>query len=97
MIENLKPEPSVPQRNSPNRLKKLEQYARSIVEQAVSKEKSGDIKLAVQYYLKAADILLVLAKNSRSYNDWNTYSEYAASYHRKINSLLQQIRVSKHL
>jgi hypothetical protein len=84
-----------PQSNRPDKMKMLEQYAISIVEKAVSMEKAGDLGLAVQYYLKAADILLIMSKNASSYNDWNACSERAASYHKKVRSMLQQIRASR--
>lgn len=70
-------------------------YAKSIVAQAVAKEKAGDLGLAAQYYLKASDILLIMANNTDNYKDYTTYFEYASNYHRKINSLLQQVHKAK--
>lgn len=71
------------------------QYAKSIVAQAVAKEKAGEFGLAAQYYLKAADILLIMANNTDNYKDYTAYFEYASNYHRKVNQMLQQIHKAK--
>ncbi len=67
------------------------QYTKSIVAQAVAKEKAGEFGLAAQYYLKAADILLIMANNTDNYKDYSAYFEYASNYHRKVNQMLQQV------
>ena len=95
MISNVGTQSAAAQKNNSCEMSKMVQYAKSIVDKAVAEEKAGDLELAVQYYLKAADILIIIANNTDNYNDWNTYSGYASNYHHKVSQLLQQIHRAK--
>ncbi|MBI2937045.1 MAG: hypothetical protein HYY22_02430 [Thaumarchaeota archaeon] len=86
---------AVPRKSGSCDMSKMVQYAKSIVAQAVAKEKAGEFGLAAQYYLKAADILLIMANNTDNYKDYTAYFEYASNYHRKINQMLQQVHKAK--
>ena len=70
-------------------LQKLEAYSDTMATYAISKEKMGLMNEAASYYLKAADILLVICRNpSIDYPTWSRLSNKASNYHKKIKIML---------
>lgn len=74
--------------SSASKLKKIEWYAGQLITEAVAKEKSGSSEEAILSYLKASDILLVLAKDQDNYTIWRTYTDRADQCQRRAKLLI---------
>lgn len=72
------------------RAKKLEWYADTLVSRASSEEKAGQIQDAITDYLKATDILMLLAKDQENYAAWKRYSDRIEAYQKRIKLLIGQ-------
>jgi len=71
-----------------SRLKKVEWYAGQLITEAVAKEKSGSSEEAILSYLKASDMLLLLAKGQDNYTIWKTYADRADQCQRRAKLLI---------
>jgi hypothetical protein len=71
-----------------SKLKKIEWYAGQLITEAVAKEKSGSTEEAILNYLKASDLLLLLAKGQESYTIWKTYSDRATQCQQRAKTLI---------
>jgi hypothetical protein len=71
-----------------SKVKKFEWYSDFLMSQALSEEKSGSIQEAIRDYLKAADVLLLLAKDQEDYTLWKRYSDKAALCQQKVKQLV---------
>jgi len=61
----------------------------------MSKEKEGLLREAASYYLKAADILLVLCRDEGlGYTTWARLSQKASTHHNKVRMLLASHRAT---
>lgn len=74
---------------SDQKAKKLEWYADMLASDAATKEKSGKIQDAIEDYLKAADILLLLTRNEADYSVWKRYSDKITTYQHKVRLLVK--------
>jgi hypothetical protein len=63
-------------------------YAEAIVKDSDAKIQRGEMREAIEGYLKAADIYLMLAKHEDRYSDWQQYIGLADSCHRKVKQLI---------
>jgi hypothetical protein len=73
-----------------SKLKKIEWYAGQLISEALAKEKAGSSEEAILNYLKASDILLLLAKGQDSYTVWKTYADKATQCHQRAKALMAQ-------
>jgi hypothetical protein len=71
-----------------SKLKKIEWYAGQLITEAVAKEKSGSSEEAILSYLKASDILLLLAKGQENYSVWKTYADRATQCQQRAKLLM---------
>lgn len=71
-----------------SKLKKVEWYAGQLITEAVAKEKSGSSEEAILNYLKASDILLLLAKGQDNYSVWKTYADKATQCQQRAKALM---------
>ena len=71
-----------------SKLKKVEWYAGQLITEAVAKEKSGSSEEAILNYLKASDLLLVLAKGQDNYTVWKAYADRADQCQRRAKLLI---------
>ena len=69
-------------------LKKIEWYAGQLITEAVAKEKSGSTEEATLNYLKASDLLLLLAKGQESYIVWKAYADRATQCQQRARTLI---------
>lgn len=74
--------------NEMSKLKKIEWYAGQLINEAVTKEKEGNLEEAIVAYLNAADILLLLAKGQDNYTVWKTYSDRAIQCQQRSRVLM---------
>jgi len=74
--------------NGMSKLKKIEWYAGQLITEAVAKEKSGSVEEAILNYLKASDILLLLAKGQESYTVWKAYADRATQCQQRAKTLM---------
>lgn len=79
---------SATQPSAASKLKKIEWYAGQLITEAVAKEKSGSTEEAVLNYLKASDILLLLAKGQENYTIWKTYADRATQCQQRAKTLI---------
>ena len=70
------------------KLNKIEWYAGQLITEAVAKEKSGSSEEAILSYLKAADILLLLAKGQENYTVWKAYADRATQCQQRAKFLM---------
>lgn len=71
-----------------SKLKKVEWYAGQLITEAVAKEKSGSSEEAILSYLKASDILLLLAKGQDNYTIWKGYADRATQCQQRAKLLM---------
>jgi len=71
-----------------SKLKKIEWYAGQLITEAVAKEKSGSTEEAILNYLKASDLLLLLAKGQGSYTVWKAYADRATQCQQRAKALI---------
>ncbi len=80
---------TAPQQNAGvSKLKKIEWYAGQLITEAVAKEKSGSTEEAILGYLKASDILLLLAKGQENYTVWKAYADRATQCQQRAKLLM---------
>tara|TARA_B100000315_G_C14579225_1_gene589576 strand:- start:1266 stop:1535 length:270 start_codon:yes stop_codon:yes gene_type:complete len=79
--------PSFPSAGS--KIEKLNWYSNYLISEALTKEKSGKTDDAIKDFLKAADILLVMAKSHENYEKWKKYSDKAIKCQEKVKSLIK--------
>ncbi|MDG7006329.1 MAG: hypothetical protein JRM86_05285 [Nitrososphaerota archaeon] len=89
------PRPQAAQSGPVSKLKKIEAYATHLVNEAVSKEKAGRLGDAVVDYLQAADLLLLLAKNTQEYTPWKTYSDRAIACQQRVRVLIAKRKLQE--
>lgn len=89
------PKQQAPQAAQVSKLKKIEAYATHLVSEAVSKEKAGRLGDAVADYLQAADLLLLLAKNTQEYTPWKTFSDRAISCQQRVRILIAKRKLEE--
>lgn len=71
-----------------SKLKKIEWYAGQLITEAVTKEKSGSTEEAILNYLKASDLLLLLAKGQDNYSVWKAYADRATQCQQRAKTLI---------
>ena len=71
-----------------SKLKKIEWYATTLVNEAVAKDKAGRTGDAIVDYLQAADLLLILAKGTQEYTPWKAYSDRAIACQQRVRVLI---------
>lgn len=72
-----------------SKVQKLESYSDSMAAHALFKERTGQLKEAASYYLKAADILLVVCNDQNlDYPTWARLSTKASAHHNRVKMLL---------
>lgn len=75
-------------RSPTTRAQKLRWYAGQLMADAANDEKSGDIESAISHYLKAAELLLLLAKVEESYTAWRSYVDAASQCQQRTRRLI---------
>jgi len=68
--------------------KKLEEYLALLVKTAEGLERDGEKVLAIEKYLKAVDVILVMAEAAPNYPAWLQLTDKADSYQKKVKSLI---------
>ena len=71
-----------------SKLKKIEWYAGQLIDDAVSKEKSGSVAEAIVHYLNAADVLMLLGKSQDNYTVWKSYTDKALQCQQRAKALM---------
>ena len=90
------PEANPAQKQQPQtNLKKIEVFAVHLVNEAVSKEKTGRFGDAIADYLQAADLLLLLAKGTQDYTPWKAYSDKATACQQRVKVLIAKRKLSE--
>jgi hypothetical protein len=88
--------PKQPQASAPvSKLKKIEWYASQLINEAVSKEKSGRLGDAIVDYLQAADLLLLLAKQTQDYARWKAFSDKAIQCQQRVRVLIAKRKLAE--
>lgn len=72
----------------PAKYKKISDYASLLIQQAETEEKDKEYAFAIEKYLKAVDVLLVMADASPNYPAWVRCTGKAESIQKKIKSLI---------
>lgn len=84
--------PSAPQSkpvsSGATRAQKIEWYTDTLIAQGTAKEKAGNIQSAIEDYLKAVDILMLLARDQGDYNTWRRYADKAGSCQQRVRLLI---------
>ncbi len=70
------------------KLKKLQDYAAFLTQQAESKESKGEKGEAVKDYVKLVDVLLLLANDAKDHPSWQELIGKAEYYQRKARSMV---------
>lgn len=70
------------------RAQKLRWYSEQLIGEAAAAEKSGSQQTAIEKYLQAADILLLLSKVEENYTAWKYYSDTAANCQHRVRLLI---------
>lgn len=78
-----------------SKVKKIELYAAHLVNEAVAKEKEGRFGDSIGDYLKAADLLLLLAKGTQDYSPWKTYSDRAIACQQRARVLIAKTKLAE--
>ncbi|HUI01072.1 MAG TPA: hypothetical protein VLU99_01030 [Nitrososphaerales archaeon] len=78
-----------------SKLKKIESYAATLANEAVSKEKAGRLGDAIVDYLQAADLLLLLAKGTQDYTPWKAYSDRAIACQQRVRVLIAKKKLEE--
>jgi hypothetical protein len=70
------------------RNQKVRWYAEQLMREAAAEEKAGNGETAVSRYLRAADMLLLLAKVEENYTAWKYYADSAALCQQRARRLV---------
>jgi len=84
-----------PQTAQVSKFKKIEWYATHLVNDAVSKEKAGRYGDAIVDYLQAADLLLLLAKGTKDYTPWKSFSDRAIACQQRVRILIAKRKLAE--
>ena len=72
----------------PVKYKKLEDYVALLIKQGEKEEGEKEYSFAIERYLKAVDVLIVMSESTPNYPTWIQCTTKAESYQKKIKSLI---------
>ncbi len=72
-----------------SKVKKIEWYADQLASRATSRRGVGNTQGAIEDYLKAADILMLLAKDESDYPIWKRYMDKATACQQNVKIILK--------
>ncbi|MHB1909082.1 MAG: hypothetical protein ACYCQJ_09480 [Nitrososphaerales archaeon] len=74
---------------------KILAYARQLAKEGEAFEKNGEEEEAIPKYIKAVDVLLVLAEGTDRYPDWVNYTSKIEFYQKRTRILIAKASMKR--